>query len=48
MIVLIGVAVGGLIMGYAIRGLIGKELKTVGTDAKSAVNTVASDITKKL
>lgn len=38
----------GVGLGYGFRGLINKNIKTVGSDVKTSVNTAASDITKKL
>jgi predicted transporter len=44
-LVTLGVGIG---LGYGFRGLINKNIKTVGSDVKTSVNTAASDITKKL
>jgi hypothetical protein len=38
----------GIALGYGFRGLINKDIKTVGSDVKTSVNTAASDVTKKL
>ena len=38
----------GVGLGYGFRGLINKNIKTVGADVKTTVTTAATDVTKKL
>ena len=38
----------GIALGYGFRGLINKNIKTVGADVKTTVTTAATDVTKKL
>ena len=42
------VAVGSFVLGYAFRGSIGKELKTIGADIKAEFAKLSADLKAKL